>query len=601
MLNRRWLGIAVFVLAAGVAAIVLFESTTPTPELPRLRIPDAGVVAIVPPRSSFTVAGAPFPTAVVTPTLGQACVTGTVVDASSGLAVANARVTLATFAGQRQTATDSSGRFELRGLTEGTVRIIAVRADGHLELAPNTELHLIDGVCVSSLTLSLMPRVEYVGEVVGPDDAPIVGAHVVIATEREPRGQPLLTDAHGQFRFFAPEDAIVTASHPRFVARSAQVDFKVAATRSLLVRLEALAADAGAPTTTIRGVVLDERDAGVEAVVTIWREFGSARAAETTVSTSSAGTFTFTAPTGSFVLAARHGTEGSAPVRSAGGDVVLKLARDATLHGTVRDEQGAPVPMFSVLLQSKQGALELGAVQSHHVVDADGMFVIAPVLPGTVEVVVAAPGLAPSTPQVVELAPGETHAMEFTLGRGVQVQGSVVSRTSRSPLRGARVSLERSADDTALPLARTDENGRFTLSGLTPGRRSLFAEAEGHDARLLSLEVSPSGATGLVIDLAPIPDGGTPQLELVGIGAVLRAEGDALVIDQLVPRAGGDLAGLAEGERIVSIDGTSVLSLGFAGSVERLRGAEDTNVVVEVRQASGLTRRVVVTRRRVVR
>lgn len=599
MLNRRWLGIAVFLVAAGVAAIVLFESTTPKPELPRLRVPDAGVVAIVPPRSSFMTAGAPFPTAVVTPTLGQACVTGTVVDASTGLAVANAVVTLQTFAGQRQATTDDFGTFEFRKLTEGTVRVVALEAEGYLEHAPNTELHLVDGVCVSTLTLSLVPRVEYLGEVVGPDDGPIAGAHVVLATEREPAGAPLVTDAHGQFRFFAPEDAIVTASHPGFVTRSVQVDFKVAATRSLLLRLEKLPPDASTPSTTIRGVVLDEHDAGVEAVVLIWREVGSARAAERNVSTNADGTFTFTTAPGSFGLMARADGHGSAPVLTTGGEVVLRLVPDATLQGAVRDEQGAPVPMFSVLLQWKQGALETTGARAHHVVDTDGAFVIAPVTTGTLEVVVAAAGFAPSTPQVVELAPGETRSLEFTLGRGVQVLGSVVSRGSRSPLRGARVSLERSADDTALPLARCDENGRFALLGLTPGRRSLFAEAEGHDARLLSLEVSSSGATGLVIDLTPVPDGGTPQLELVGIGAVLRADGDVLVIDQLVPRAGGDLAGLAEGERIISIDGVTVTSLGFAGSVERLRGAEDTTVVVEVRQASGLTRRVVVTRRRV--
>lgn len=601
MLNRRWLGIAVFLVAAGVAAIVLFESTAPTPERPRLRLPDSGTVAIVPPRSGFSTSGTAFPTAVVTPTLGQACVTGNVVDALSGLAVADAGITLTTFAGQHTTTTDSSGRFELRGLTEGTVRITGVRADGYLDLTPNTELHLVDGVCVSSLTLTLSPRVEYVGEVLGPEDEPIIGAHVVIATEREPLLQSLVTDARGQFHFVAPEGAIVTATHSGFLTRRAEVDFKVRTTRSLVLRLERLPPDAGNATTTIRGVVLDERDAGVEAVVVIWREFGSARAAENTVETSADGSFTFTAAQGVFLLLARHGTDGSPTVRSSGGDVTLRVQRDATLQGTVRDEQGAPVPMFSVLLQSKQGALELNAVEPLHVVDADGAFLFGNLSPGSYEVVIAAPGLAPSTPQVVELAPGETRTAEFTLGRGVQVQGSIVSRASRAPLRGAQVSLERSADDTALPVARTDENGRFSLGGLTPGRRSLFAEAEGHDARLLSLEVSASGATGLVIDLAPIPDGGAPQLELVGIGAVLKADGDLLVIDQLVPGGGAERAGLAAGERIVSIDGASVVSLGFAGSIERLRGSEDTNVVVEVRDGSGLTRRVVVTRRRVAR
>lgn len=600
-MNRRWLGIAVFVVAAGVAAIVLFESTAPAPELPRLRLLDAGVVAIAPPRSGFTTSGAPFPTAVVTPTLGQACVTGTVVDASTGLAVADALVTLQTFAGQRQVTTDDFGLFELRKLTEGAVRVVTIRAEGYLESAPNAELHLIDGVCVGSLTLALVPRVEFLGEVVGPDDAPIAGAHVVLATEREPPGKALVTDAQGQFRFFAPEDTVVTASHPGFVTRSAAVDFKVAASRSLRLRLEKLPPDAGPPTTTIRGVVLDEHDAGVEALLIIWHEVGAARAAEPGLTTAADGTFTFSAPAGSYGLIARSEGRGSAPLVSAGGDVVLRLVSDATLQGTVRDEHGAPVPMFSVLLQWKQGALETTGVQPRHVVDADGAFVLAPVSTGTLEVVIAAPGFAPSEPQVVSLAPGETRSLEVTLGRGVQVQGTVVSRSTRAPLQGARVSLERSADDTALPLARTDENGRFSLGGLTPGRRSLLAEAEGHDSRLLSLEVSASGATGLVIDLAPVPDGGTPELELVGIGAVLKADADLLLIDGLIPGGGAERAGLRTSERLVSIDGANVVTLGFAGSIERLRGAEDTTVVVEVRDASGLTRRVVVTRRRVAR
>lgn len=583
MLNRRWLGIAVFVVAAGVAAIVLFESTESKPELPRLRVPDAGVVAIAPPRSSFSSAGAPFPTAVVTPTLGQACITGAVVDALTGRSIAEAHLTLATFAGQRSTTTDASGRFELRGLTEGTVRVLDVHADGYLDLTPNTELHLVEGVCVSSLAFALSPVLEFAGEVVGPDDAPIAGAHVTIATTRTSSPAPLLTDERGRFRFFAPEGALVTVRHPGFVTRHAEVDFKVTATRSLVLRLEKLPADAGVPTTTIRGVVLDERDAGVEATVVIWREFGATHVTEAFVHTSSTGTFSFTAEQGVFLLLARAEKRGSATVRSAGGEVTLRVQREATLQGTVCDEQGAPVPMFSVLLQSKQGALVLSPVEPQHVVDAEGAFLLANLSPGTWEVTIAAPGLAPSTPQVVELTPGEPRTADFTLACGVQVQGSVVSRTTRAPLRGARVSLERSADDTAFPLARTDENGRFSLGGLTPGRRSLLAEAEGHDARLLSLEVSASGATGLVIDLAPIPDGGTPQLELVGIGA------------------GAQRAGLTAGERIVSIDGAPVVSLGFAGSIERLRGAEDTNVVVEVRDPAGLTRRVVITRRRVAR
>jgi class 3 adenylate cyclase len=189
MLNRRWLGIAVFVVAAGVAAIALFESTRLTPERPRLRLPDCRHgLAIAPPKLGLLEVGR---------------------SVSRGRRHAHARPgvrhrkrrrcaqrarrrgrghhAFTTFAGQRTTTTDSSGRFELRGLTEGTVHLSLVRADGYLELTPSAELHLVDGVCVSSLTLTLSPRVEYVGDVV---DAPKVRPSSERTSSSPPSARP---------------------------------------------------------------------------------------------------------------------------------------------------------------------------------------------------------------------------------------------------------------------------------------------------------------------------------------------------------------------------------------------------------------------------
>lgn len=180
----------------------------------------------------------------------------------------------------------------------------------------------------------------------------------------------------------------------------------------------------------------------------------------------------------------------------------------------------------------------------------------------------------------------------------------MIDRLSGRPLPGARVSLER-AEDAALAadaLARTDVDGRFSLSGLPAGRHSVLVIADGHDARLRSVDLPPRGTVGPIeLDLAPGPDGGAAQLELVGIGAVLEAVRDGLVLDAVMPGSGAAEAGLVPGDVIVSIDGRETVALGFGGSIERIRGVEDSQVLLEVRRSTGALERVTVARRRVSR
>jgi hypothetical protein len=257
-----------------------------------------------------------------------------------------------------------------------------------------------------------------------------------------------------------------------------------------------------------------------------------------------------------------------------------------------------------VLIRRVVGGLEGVDLPPRHVISPDGRFAVAGLPVGLVEVVVVAPGLAPSLPQRVRLSPDVPARLEVVLVPGAILTGRVVDRLERRPLAGARVSLERSEAST-LPvqaMAQTDAEGRFRLAGLPPGRHSVLLVAAGHDARLTSIDLPPRGELGpLELDLAPVPDGGAPQLELVGIGAVLKAVGDGLIIDTLVPGGGAAEAGLVTGDLVVRIDGAQTSSLGFAGSIERIRGAEGSQVVLEVQHAGGALERVTVTRRRIVR
>lgn len=123
--------------------------------------------------------------------------------------------------------------------------------------------------------------------------------------------------------------------------------------------------------------------------------------------------------------------------------------------------------------------------------------------------------------------------------------------------------------------------------------------AQQHHARLVSVEIREGETAGpLLIDLGPLEQGEDPRLELVGIGAVLEAKGDALVIKEVMTGGGAAEVGLGPGDGILSIEGQSAATLGFGGGIERIRGPEGTYVSLEVRRTDGSITKYVVPRRR---
>jgi hypothetical protein len=202
--------------------------------------------------------------------------------------------------------------------------------------------------------------------------------------------------------------------------------------------------------------------------------------------------------------------------------------------------------------------------------------------------------------------------------------GKVTRREDHGPLAQARVAVEGNWGEgaSAVPLvaeARTAADGTFKLSGLAAGTRSILVTAAGRHGRILSgLRIREGETLGsLEIDLAAL-DGGTPQLELVGIGAVLATvaamelrdpdgglvgkQEDALVIREVLAGGGAFEAGLAGGDQIDEIDGKRVVELGFGPSIEAIRGVEGTVVRLQVRsREEGGLRTVEVRRRRIMK
>jgi hypothetical protein len=313
---------------------------------------------------------------------------------------------------------------------------------------------------------------------------------------------------------------------------------------------------------------------------------------EETTESDEAGQFTFQV-TGerAWVIGAEAEGLVAAEQPTHGEPVTLCLVTGGRLVGTVRSSGGEPVPSFAVTVSRKVGAFEAWPPLVRSFVDPVGRFEVRGVAPGANLVSAAAFGFASAKPVSVEVRAGGTASVSLSLGAGGALSGRVVSRDGGVPLPGARVSLEGGAAGEVVPLVaetRAGADGAFRLTGIPAGRRSVLVAASDHHARLLApAEFRDEETNGPVtVDLAMVAPGEPPHLELQGIGAALTAEGDALVVTRVLPGGGAAEVGLSVGEQIVAIDGVDIAIMGFAGSIEAIRGPENTSVELTLNRAS---------------
>jgi hypothetical protein len=312
------------------------------------------------------------------------------------------------------------------------------------------------------------------------------------------------------------------------------------------------------------------------------------------------GRYDLTATRGTVAVAWRRG------VAAGSTDVILRLSAAGRLTGKVSERGGVkPVPAFTVVVTRKLGPLEHDTATVRAFFDSRGTYAIDGLAAGDYDVTVAAHGFAVSGASPVSMAAGAGAVADFELGRGARLAGTVVDGATNKPLEGAAVSVEGQAGLTgAIPLATratTDVTGRFLLEGLAPGRCSLFVAAADHHARIVG-PLTVEGEAELppvTVALSPVREGETPSVELVGIGAVLKAEGDGLTVQDAVAGGGAAEAGLKTGDVILAIEGQAATTLGFDGSIQLIRGPEGTAVRLLVRRQGGAPEELLVPRRQI--
>lgn len=609
-------------------------SSTPAPSA------TTSVSAQARPKNSPSSAPAPRPfahsirviqaSAAADPTLPHGSFEGRIISWATGQGIAGASITFAHQGESQSINTGEGGSFRFLPREDGTYTIVLISANEYLPFAPSPdESPLVftarTGESIRGLTIYLTPAIQYLGVVQTKAGQPIAGARIQLVGDDgnalilSPLPDHFESDSKGEFRFSAPDDALLEARHASYEMVRARVDLGVQSSRRILLRMKE---KSEIPSETIRGKVVDEKNAPILGAHISARPIEpSPPKAELTsypvALSDENGAFTLsdTEPGKSYEIVASFqqlAIHRRKPVVSGTENLLIQLIGGASIEGTVRDKQnGAPLSAFTISLWTADGPLSRIPYRSAAFFDAQGHYRVDGLAPGDYALFAAANDYAPSAEYLFSIRDPKASPppIDIGLSRGGKISGYVLDEETKAALEGARISLEGrlSASPSGALLsasAATNSKGYFELGGLSSSLCSMTIVAADHNTRIVSGILVPEGGSAgpLTVELSKTKEGEEPRIELTGIGAVLSAKDDVLVLGDVVPGGGAAEAGLMPGDTLLQIDGQSVVELGFEQSIQRIRGPEGSQVALVVRKGgTGEPVLIQVTRRRIKR
>ncbi len=428
----------------------------------------------------------------------EVTLTGRVLDARSSRPVIDAAVTATKaergqmgpgFGGGRGRGTiqtDADGRFEIKGLSAGKVRV-EVRhpsyADGNEVVDLSEEGGTVDIKLDKGSSLSGLVRFE--------DGRVVADAEVFLQAAGQARtgfmgggDSVAATDSSGRFQFknLSAGRYTLSASYLERGSPDVEAVLEPGVSKEDVV----LTLEQGA---TIRGTVTGlstEARAGIYVSASGPSGFmGSVRTdanGQFEMTGISPGTIQLTATSGGFLSQMR--TAGAQTVIAEGqkeASVEIEFKGESTLYGQVL-RSGTGVPGMTVMVHLENDMRTRGSATT----DDSGNYRIEGLTDGTYSVSVLARlgvGSGLQKPQSVKVSGSTAHDINLPMAR---VRGTVFEAGTRQPLSDVQIELT-SNEATKSPLGRagsgrttTDSTGQFSSGELEPGRYSLKAEKAGY-------------------------------------------------------------------------------------------------------------------------
>jgi protocatechuate 3,4-dioxygenase beta subunit len=455
-----------------------------------------------------------------------------------------------------------------------------------------------------SRTVSLMPgetaEVEVVlrqggmleGRVLDSSGFPVAGARVDVSAVRGTLEQTALTASDGSFAFAAvPREIVVAAGRPDDLSRivfKENVEVPAGGRAELEITLPKLRE-------AVAIVVEDDerRPVGV-AQVTVMSLDAKTPLRQTlfsdadgvvTVEDARALDLRILVEAPSFVRATRV-------VQSAPERIQINLSRGTVVKGRVTAVRGRSYVAGATVVLIAEAVRQVGRTGD------DGAYAFRDVALGPVRVIATHPDFADGEVSAVVQATGRAdrpfELPDLELTDPGSIEGRVLDAEGR-PVAGARVGVglvPAYLPAGALPpdVALTDEQGRFTLSSLRPGRADVEAyHAQAGRGRVPGVVVDSGRTTSNVsIRLAAEPEVDEPPQAgglAVTLGDRSAPGGTEVVIAQVAPASEAERAGLRAGDVLLAIEGSRPADMRDARA--RLSGSPGTDVVLEIRRGAG--------------